>query len=204
VKPGVAIVYACFVALLAHGMSVRLAHRPPVTSQPTDQTQTPSTKGQSMNWSETKEVTVPAKPAGLWTWGVDYVKGPARILVEATGTWIYSQGKSCGPDGDLVSLLTPDHMLFPKAPVGALLVKVGGSTASTADGTTRIAGSKVYFEIGKDVAGPVLFTINDEPTGMVDNSGELKVTIKIAAIAEATPTPAAPAAAEAAEAKDGK
>jgi PA-IL-like protein len=151
-------------------------------------------KGSDMHWSsEVKDITVKAKPDGVWTWAIDYVKGPMRILVQANGTWKYSpdQKDGCGPDGDLTSLLTAENTLLPAAPVGALLMKIGGSTAGRSDGTVRVAGSKAYFEIDKTIAGPVFLTINDEPGGMVDNSGELKVTVSIAPLATpvSAPTP---------------
>lgn len=154
-----------------------------------------------MEWSQLQEVTVPAKPAGVWTWAVDYVKGPARILIEAAagGTWSYSPGRpACGADGDLAALLAPDSTILPSAPTGALLVKIGGSTAGATDGTVRVAGSKAYIEIDGTVSGPVFLTINDELGGMSDNTGDLKVRISISAIQAAPPAPEAAAAAAAA------
>jgi hypothetical protein len=176
--------YLFAVAVLAGGMTMRLRG-------------VPESKGPVMTWTEVKEVRVPAKPTGLWTWAVDYVRGPARILIEATEgpDWWYSPGHSCGPDGDLGALLTPAHLLLPAAPVGALLVKVGGSTAGAADGTVRVAGAKAFVEIDGRVSGPIFLTINDELSGMADNTGELKVTISIA------PQPAAAPATESQPAK---
>jgi PA-IL-like protein len=152
-------------------------------------------KGSEMHWSEVKEVSVPAKPTGVWTWAIDYVKGPVRILVEADagGTWSYSPEGVCGPDGDLNALLTGANMLLPSAPIGALLMKIGGSTAGSADGTVRVAGGKAYFEIDKSVTGPLFLTINDEPGGMIDNSGALKVKVSLAPLATPVTAPAPPA-----------
>lgn len=140
--------YLLVVAVVAGGMSIRLRV-------------VPESKGPAMTWSEVKEVTVPARPRGLWTWAVDYVKGPARILIEATdgAQWCYSPGHACGPDGDLGALLNPTHTLLAAAPVGALLVKVGGSTAGASDGTVRVAGSKALIEIDAKVSGPIFLTI---------------------------------------------
>lgn len=148
----------------------------------------PESKGSAMTWSQVQQVTVPAKPMGVWTWAIDYVKGPARILIEATdgAQWCYSPGCACGPDGDLSALLSAEHTILPTAPVGALILKIGGSTAGTTDGTTRVAGSKAYIEIDDKVSGPVFLTINDALGGMSDNTGELHVKISIA------PLPAAP------------
>ncbi|MEO8076572.1 MAG: LecA/PA-IL family lectin [Acidobacteriota bacterium] len=173
-------VYVVVVGGAALLMALRLSSAaPPPAPRPA--------KGIDMEWSQVQDVTVPAKPTGIWTWAVDYVKGPARILIEATagGSWSYSPGRACGPDGDLTALTSAGATLLPSAPTGALLAKIGGSTAGAADGTVRVAGSKVYFEIDSTVNGPILLTVNDEPGGMSDNSGELKVKISIAAIPQA-------------------
>jgi hypothetical protein len=62
-------------------------------------------------------------------------------------------------------------------PVGALIVKIGGSTAGVADGVVRVAGSSAVIQIDDKTSGPVFLTINDELTGLSDNSGELRVKI---------------------------
>jgi hypothetical protein len=166
-------VFAVLVAVAAAMMAWRISRMPPLNNG----------RGMTMQWSEVKDVTVPAKPTGVWTWGLEYVKGPARILIEAQGQWVYSAGRQgCGPDGDLAALLGASHTLLPAAPAGALLAKIGGSTAGLADGSVRVAGSKAYFEIDAATNGPIFLTINDEPGGMADNSGELKVTISVAAL----------------------
>jgi hypothetical protein len=162
----------------------------------------PPAKGdEAMQWAQSVTVKVPAKPAGIWTWAVDPIQGPARVKIEAApgASWIYSPGKPCGADGDLVALLAADHALYAKAPIGALLVKIGGSTAGAADGTIRVAGSKTYFEIPEATTAPLFLTINDELGGMGDNSGEIEVTVSIHPLPKPAPAaqpeePAAPAA----------
>ena len=151
-----------------------------------------------MTWTEVKDgIVVPARPQGIWTWVFDFVKGPALIKVEATGSWSYSGGRRCGPDGDLNALVGAGHTILTEAPVGALLVKVGGSTAGVGDGLVRVAGSAALVQLDATVAGPIFLTINDEPSGLLDNDGELTVRISIAQLADtaATPPPA-PAAPE--------
>jgi len=88
------------------------------------------------------------------------------------------------------ALLGASHTLLPAAPTGALLVKIGGSTAGLADCKVRVAGSKAYFEIDAASSGPLFLSINDEPGGMSDNSGEVKISVATIA----PPAPAAPAA----------
>jgi hypothetical protein len=135
-------------------------------------------EAKAMTSNTWKDIVVPAKPEGIWTWAVDYLKGPALITIEAEGKWSYSPGKDCGPDGDLEALLMPDQAILATAPVGALLVKIGGSTAGTGDGTVKVAGRKAVIEIGS-TSGPLFLTINDQVSGLSDNDGELKVTISV-------------------------
>jgi len=188
VKPLLLIGYAILVAVMGGLMAWRLSVSTP--SPALTEAQKPTRpKGSDMQWSQEAEVVVPAKPTGVWTWAVDYVKGPARILIEADakGTWVYSSGRpACGADGDLAALLSPASTILPSAPTGALLVKIGGSTAGATDGSVRVAGRKTYFEIDATVNGPMFLTINDELGGMSDNTGDLKVKISVSTI-QATP-----------------
>lgn len=139
-----------------------------------------------MIWSEvTDGIEVPAKPEGIWTLVFDYARGPALIKVEAKGTWRYSPSHECGPDGDLNTLVSTDNAILAEAPVGALLVKVGGSTAGVGDGVVRVAGSFAVLQLDDQASGPVFLTINDELTGLSDNGGQLQVKLSIAQLAPA-------------------
>ena len=148
-------------------------------------------KGGTMIWSEEKDdIKVLAKPTGAWTWAFDYVKGPALIRIEANdGKWSYAKAKECGPDGELNTLVASANLILPGAPLGALLVKIGGSTAGVNDGLVHVAGSKALIAIDDKTSGPIFLTINDELTGLADNSGELKVKLAIAPIVPAAKGP---------------
>jgi hypothetical protein len=158
---------------------------------------------ETMQWAEVKTVKVPARPAGIWTWAVDPIQGPARVQIAVAdgATWTYSPGRTCGADGDLTALLSTGHALDPTSPIGALLVKIGGSTAGAADGTIRVAGARTYFEIPEKITAPIFLTINDELSGLSDNAGELQVTISIHPLARPA-SGAAPATPPAAAAPD--
>jgi hypothetical protein len=133
-----------------------------------------------MDWPQVIEQEVPAQPAGIWTLIVEYVRGPALVKVEAEDTkWYYSQANSCTADGDLLSLISTQSCILKGAPVGALIGKIGGSTAGVADGTVFLAGKTCIIELDQSKRGPLYLTINDEVTGMGNNSGELKVRVSI-------------------------
>jgi hypothetical protein len=137
-----------------------------------------------------KGAVVAAKPTGLWTMVHEFVRGPAELWVTATGRWYYSEDKSCGPDGDLNALIARTRCLFPKAPVGALIGKVGGSSAGFEDGTLFLAGANCVFDVG-GAAGPLYFTINDEYTGMLNNRNSLVVEVSQRNAEQAASGPAA-------------
>jgi hypothetical protein len=125
---------------------------------------------------------IPAKPStGLWTCAYDFIKGPMLLKFEVKPTeqeWNYSFGTSCTADGDPGSMLSSTGCLMPKAPVGALIVKIGGSTASAADGKlVALVGTYAIVEVPAGAYGPLYLTINDEPSGITNNDGSVKVDI---------------------------
>jgi hypothetical protein len=134
---------------------------------------------------------VPAKPAGVWTKVLDYV-GPSRKLrFIASGTWCWQDPSSlpnhdapgssetrreCGPDGDLSA--TPSKgCLTQEAPVGALIGKIGGSTATVQNMGAFVVGAFCVYDVSDAMKGPLFLTINDMPAGMSDNNGKIVVSI---------------------------
>lgn len=128
-----------------------------------------------------KKVTVFAKPDGLWTF-VDLLwTAPARLLFRAESQkWFYSATSECKADGDPQSLIDPGRTVLGTGPVGALIAKIGGSTAGAKDGvTTFLVGAYCALETKAEWKGPLYLTINDEPKGFSNNSGQIEVTVTI-------------------------
>jgi hypothetical protein len=159
---------AVLYVVLALGIGAVLAlRRPPVEETTMD------------NWQVLANVKVPAKPAGGWTLAVEWVKGPGMLKFEAGAEeWFYAESdqNKAFADGDLAALVAPKTCLLPTAPVGALIGKIGGSSAGTADGTVFVVGKFCLLEVAKS-KGPVYLTINDELTGLGNNRGEISVKI---------------------------
>jgi hypothetical protein len=125
------------------------------------------------------EVEVPAKPTGLWTLALEWADGPALIKFEASDDyWFYSESDAskCSADGHLSSLLPAKACLLPTAPVGALIGKIGGSSAAATDGTVFVVGKFCIIEIAES-RGPIYLTMNDEVTGFANNRGSVRVKI---------------------------
>jgi hypothetical protein len=139
-------------------------------------------------WPFSAQVDVNAKPNGLWTVAREFINGPARIRFAASESWKYSPDSSCGPDGDMLSMISPIQTILKSAPVGSLIAKIGGSSAGQADGTVYLVGSFAIIDIGADVKGPLYLTINDDPSGFGNNSGSLKVNMQWKPVAVATQT----------------
>jgi hypothetical protein len=125
-------------------------------------------------------VDVPAKPsAGVWTKVIEYIEGGTILKLEVgtpESTWHYGDEDTCGPDGDVASIMLRSKCLLASAPVGALIGKIGGSTAGTVDGVTFVVGTFCIVKVGAD-GGPLYLTINDQENGMSNNKDTMKVTV---------------------------
>ena len=134
-----------------------------------------------MEWEVLAEnAEIPAKPRGVWTRVLEFVAAGSTIKIEVRdaekAAWNYAAGKGCSADGDATSLISRSSCVNVKAPVGALIGKMGGSTAGVdTDGTIFVAGS--WCVVAVTAGGPLYLTINDEESGMWNNSGSMVVTV---------------------------
>lgn len=128
-----------------------------------------------------KTVTVPAMPKGVWTLVDVLWTAPARLLFQAKDQrWNYSPAQSCTADGDLQSMIDPTRTILGGGPVGALIAKIGGSTAGAKDGVcTFLVGHHCAVETKPEWKGPLYLTINDELRGLDNNSGTIDVDVTI-------------------------
>jgi hypothetical protein len=144
------------------------------------------------NWDGGKRVTVPAMPtvSGYWTIALEYLDGPKRLKLEVAdeknpyednateaGKWNYAPEKQCTADGDPKAPVNPANCLFPDAPAGALIGKIGGSTAGKNDGTKFVVGSFCVIDLDEKTKGPLYLTMNADPMSSMERSGNLSVVI---------------------------
>jgi hypothetical protein len=118
-------------------------------------------------------------PRGVWTKVNEYVEGGTTLMIEVAdeaATWKYNPDAACGPDGDPGSLVLRSKCLLASAPVGAMIGKLGGSTAGAADGTVFVVGHWCIVKVGTD-GGPLYLTINDQENGMSNNDGTMQVNV---------------------------
>jgi hypothetical protein len=141
-----------------------------------------------MGWTELtlSQAEIRANPDGIWTWAYEYVEGPALLKIEVKDNppgkaqeWQYAPGKKCTADGDRNPPTQARNCIFPDAPVGALIAKIGGSTAGLKDGKIYLVGRKALLSLDQNTSGPLFFTINTPVGGMQDNADALKVSVSI-------------------------
>ncbi len=126
------------------------------------------------------ELSIKANPAGTWTFVLESVKGITRLRINASEKW-KSGGEEFGPDGKRTGSVPRSACLLATAPFGALIGKIGGSTAGLSDGYVFPVGACCVIDVGEGSipkTGPLFLTINDALEGLEDNDGSIKVQIE--------------------------
>ena len=159
----------------------------------------------SITWRRVALVRIPAKPAGLWELGVEYVGGSRLLRMQVVGhdekgnktgtTWHADKDLESTADGlsnDPTPAQTPEKkpeaLLNRAARRGALIAKIGGSTADIPDGgspgtpygTKKVfaVGSRCIISLASSEGGPLFFTMNDWPECFANHDGVLHVLIE--------------------------
>jgi hypothetical protein len=144
-------------------------------------------------------VRVEAKPAGFWNMFIPYVSGPRLLRFTVVDKddkgqavpkrWHLSKNEETGADGQPAGKGTTGIMVTTAAR-GALVGKIGGSTADLPDSATGANvvpfGGKKVFALGSRAvislaaadSGPLFLTMNDSPEGFENHSGALWVLIE--------------------------
>ena len=149
------------------------------------------------NWQRFDIVTVQAQPVGLWNLACDYVPG-SRLLrfkvlaLDAQGNilptiWTPAKGTDCGPDG-VTTAPAKTGMLYAGAQYGALIGKLGGSSADIPDSSSATGpyvnrkvfaiGSCCVISVSNSEGGPLFLTMNDSADGFAGHLGKLCVSVE--------------------------
>jgi hypothetical protein len=126
------------------------------------------------HWSADKVVAIDATPAGHWQRVLDSVAPKTVLKIEATGQWTVG-GLTSTPDGVLVA--PAESRALSDYPAGALLGKLGGSTAGSKEGTVFAIGSYCIVQSG-DAPAPLYAAVNVSPSAALTAAKkiELKIT----------------------------
>jgi hypothetical protein len=135
------------------------------------------------NWDTVADKKVAAPKDFIWVLVVDYIRGPRKLKFEATGSWTYEAGVTCGPDGAPREGFHNSN-LHKSALRGCLLAKIGGSPGDT-PGSDKIwaVGSYSVIEISDQVSGGLFVSMNDDPRRFPLHDGEIQVKISEASSA---------------------
>jgi hypothetical protein len=149
-------------------------------------------------WRKLTIVKLDARPRGLWSLVAEYVPGSRLLRLQVLLThehrgflpasWSPIDGTTCQADG-VVSTPPKSGFLSLSAPYGALIGKVGGSSADLPDSSMPAApygtdkrvftvGSYCVVSIGVAEGGPLYLTMNDSPDGFTRHSGALRVLVE--------------------------
>jgi hypothetical protein len=140
-----------------------------------------------LNWQPlVAQLKVPAQPVGgVWTCALEYVVGPRKIKIAATGSWsVIDKLKVVGPDGDSQDWDSSQALLFPGAARGVLVAKIGGGTSDKV-GNIFPVGQKTVIDLtdpstvssSPPVRGCLFLAMNDDPKNFVRHSGEIAVDV---------------------------
>jgi hypothetical protein len=147
-------------------------------------------------WQNVTVAKVVAKPIGLWNLVREYVPGIRLLRVQVVNlndkeqvvstTWSPTTGTDVTPDG-LPIAPARTGLLLGNALYGALIAKIGGSSADLPDSTSPAisytakkvfpVGSFSIISVGATEGGPLFLTMNDSPDGFENHSGDLWVQI---------------------------
>jgi hypothetical protein len=160
------------------------------------------------NWREIARLKIEAKPNGLWTLACDYVTGPKKLRIHVPlvsggddkspdkrpqQKWKHGQAEtdSCAADGNLGADVSPTNCLCPSAPVGALIGKIGGSSADRTGGAGPSpvigsppsiqvfpVGSFCILDLKEDSKGALFLTMNNEVKGFSNHSGFIEIIVE--------------------------
>ena len=117
-----------------------------------------------LSWTPLAAV-LPIPPGGFrmpWHRVTDVIRGPTHLLIAATGSWAAIPGvlAACGPNGFSGLDLPADRIVLPDAPPGALIGRLGGSSASLkVDGVFPI-GLDCVVQLPANSVGQLFVTFN--------------------------------------------
>lgn len=146
-----------------------------------------------LTWREIKKLKVPDPTASVWTAALDYVT-PGKLYriavkpVPVAGQtdsreqqWKPESGNDCSADGDASLTRTPP-LIIDTCAVGALIGKIGGSTADTKIDSAKLVlfsvGRHCVFSLSDPVhAGSLYLGMNDAMDSISKLQGQLEVTL---------------------------
>ena len=142
-------------------------------------------------WRNLKTNLAVPEAGHQWVLALDVLSSGKLMMIEAAGIWRPAGGTDdCTPDGffsnNAAAAGATGVLLVDSAPRGALIARIGGSTADqkgdspTATNPSRVlfsVGRKCIFNVPEKPVGSLFLGINDDPTKMASVTCSLTVNI---------------------------
>jgi hypothetical protein len=130
----------------------------------------------AIEWKELKTYGISDREvSALWIAVLDTFEGQTHLQITAEGRWTAMGGSlaECGPDGLAGVPLIPERLIVADCPVGALIGKIGGSSAAATtaaavpanppsidDGKAFAIGSHCLTSVPEKSIGPLFVGFN--------------------------------------------
>ncbi len=135
-------------------------------------------------WRKLKEVELPDPQDAAWTPALDYLIAKRlyrlRVKGEADRWQLEGMTAPCTVDGTDFNAARSTEPICPGSPFGALIGKIGGSTADNAGVIFGVGRYCVYQVTEEAKAGPLYLGANDLSVLMSKVNGKVMVEIEIA------------------------
>ena len=135
------------------------------------------------DWKELKKLNanVLALP-GPWLRVVDFIAPGKIVRCTAAGQWHYLPGHAgqCEPDGFLGLPLPCEQLQVATAPLGALLGKLGGSSADQKDGTVFTIGRFAMTTVPEKTPSALFITVNTLKGARIERLERLELIVEAA------------------------
>lgn len=134
-------------------------------------------------WREIWKISVPNETGNAWTAALDYVTSGKlyKIVVASKEKWTPESGTACNADGD-ATLTRSSAVILDTSSVGALIARIGGSTADLKPDKDKLmifsVGRHCVFSVTDPLkTGSLYLAVNDTPSSQSKLEGKLEVSI---------------------------
>lgn len=116
-----------------------------------------------MTWTPIDTLPLPTGSVSVpWIRLADSLRGATFLTFAATGAWTALPGllAPCGPDGLTGLGLATDRVVLVDAPPGALIGRIGGSSAGIKADGIFVIGSNAVIAVPAGSTGPLFISFN--------------------------------------------
>lgn len=132
-------------------------------------------------WRTIKTLKVPEPAGSAWTPALDHVLVKRVYRITASGKWTVGEAKKeSAPDGVPMPETRTQELVCAGSPFGALIAKIGGSTADKTGSVFAVGRCCVFQFIEDAKVGPLYLGANDIAAAPASVDQQIDVKIEIA------------------------